>query len=266
MGDIVVEWRRGYRTRPPPMTDTHPHWPLISMDSRYRGLVVPESESLRDTADRVRWMGVVGRKGRQEAAEVFRERLGVVAVKKIPILDGKVVGKSFFFCFVSIDSSRFGFCLLFGRSVVRLTADKSVCVLRSDPLCGKKPPKSWNYSHFHNSTRMAERGLRFQDVDIFLPERRGLHSRLACWILGGDFFFSGGHPSSLSLLPSSCLPSFSRVRPSSYTRVIHDTRPRRATRYSRCLVPAIVTVFVTVIVVLALLLESSSIIVHGRDA
>ena len=53
MGDIVVEWRRGYSTRPPAMVETHPHYPLISMDSRYRGLVIPESESLRDTANRV---------------------------------------------------------------------------------------------------------------------------------------------------------------------------------------------------------------------
>lgn len=54
MGEVVVEWRRAYGVRPPPMTDTHPHWPLISLDSRYRGLKVPQSESLRDTANRVR--------------------------------------------------------------------------------------------------------------------------------------------------------------------------------------------------------------------
>lgn len=54
MGPIVVEWRRGYSMRPPPMVDTHPHWPLISLDSRYRGVKIPESESLSDTADRVR--------------------------------------------------------------------------------------------------------------------------------------------------------------------------------------------------------------------
>ncbi|CAN0121507.1 unnamed protein product, partial [Hapterophycus canaliculatus] len=53
MGEVVVEWRRAYGVRPPPMTDTHPHWPLISLDSRYRGLKIPESESLRDTANRV---------------------------------------------------------------------------------------------------------------------------------------------------------------------------------------------------------------------
>ena len=53
MGDIVVEWRRGYSTRPPPMTDAHPHWPLISLDARYRGVRIPETESLADTADRV---------------------------------------------------------------------------------------------------------------------------------------------------------------------------------------------------------------------
>lgn len=53
MGEIVIEWRRAYGVRPPPMTDTHPHWPLICLDSRYRGLKIPESESLRDTADRV---------------------------------------------------------------------------------------------------------------------------------------------------------------------------------------------------------------------
>ncbi|CAM9533242.1 unnamed protein product, partial [Ectocarpus sp. 4 AP-2014] len=53
MGDIVVEWRRAYGIRPPPMTETHPHWPLISLDDRYRGVKVPESESLRDTAKRV---------------------------------------------------------------------------------------------------------------------------------------------------------------------------------------------------------------------
>lgn len=54
IGDIVVEWRRAYGIRPPPMTETHPHWPLISLDDRYRGVKVPESESLRDTAKRVR--------------------------------------------------------------------------------------------------------------------------------------------------------------------------------------------------------------------
>ncbi|CAM9844664.1 unnamed protein product [Scytosiphon promiscuus] len=53
MGEVVVEWRRAYGVRPPPMTDSHPHWPLISLDSRYRGLKIPESESLRDTANRV---------------------------------------------------------------------------------------------------------------------------------------------------------------------------------------------------------------------
>ncbi|CAM9720721.1 unnamed protein product [Ectocarpus sp. 4 AP-2014] len=53
MGEVVVEWRRAYGVRPPPMTDTHPHWPLISLDSRYQGLKVPQSESLRDTANRV---------------------------------------------------------------------------------------------------------------------------------------------------------------------------------------------------------------------
>lgn len=53
MGNIVVEWRRAYGVRPPPMTETHPHWPLISLDDRYRGVKVPESESLRDTAKRV---------------------------------------------------------------------------------------------------------------------------------------------------------------------------------------------------------------------
>ena len=53
MGEVVVEWRRAYGVRPPPMTDTHPHWPLISLDSRYQGLKIPESESLRDTANRV---------------------------------------------------------------------------------------------------------------------------------------------------------------------------------------------------------------------
>lgn len=54
MGEVVIEWRRAYGVRPPPMTDAHPHWPLISLDSRYRGLKIPESESLRDTANRVR--------------------------------------------------------------------------------------------------------------------------------------------------------------------------------------------------------------------
>ncbi|CAM9386546.1 unnamed protein product [Ectocarpus fasciculatus] len=53
IGDIVVEWRRAYGIRPPPMTATHPHWPLITLDDRYRGVNVPESESLRDTAKRV---------------------------------------------------------------------------------------------------------------------------------------------------------------------------------------------------------------------
>lgn len=58
MGEVVVEWRRAYGVRPPPMTDTHPHWPLISLDSRYQGLKVPESESLRDTANRVSFRSV----------------------------------------------------------------------------------------------------------------------------------------------------------------------------------------------------------------
>ncbi|CAN0472447.1 unnamed protein product, partial [Discosporangium mesarthrocarpum] len=53
MGPIVVEWRRGYATPPPPMLDSHPHWPLISQDMRYRGLKLPDSESLKETADRV---------------------------------------------------------------------------------------------------------------------------------------------------------------------------------------------------------------------
>lgn len=61
MGEIVVEWRRGYAIRPPPMTDAHPHWSLINMDGRYRGLNIPKTESLEDTADRVseRMIGLV---------------------------------------------------------------------------------------------------------------------------------------------------------------------------------------------------------------
>lgn len=54
MGPIVVEWRRGYSTPPPPMKDSHPHWPLITFDSRYRGVTIPETESLADTEVRVR--------------------------------------------------------------------------------------------------------------------------------------------------------------------------------------------------------------------
>ncbi|CAM9309716.1 unnamed protein product [Choristocarpus tenellus] len=53
MGPIVMEWRRGYATPPPPMLDTHPHWNLINRDTRYRGLMVPTTESLKDTGDRV---------------------------------------------------------------------------------------------------------------------------------------------------------------------------------------------------------------------
>ncbi|CAN0050727.1 unnamed protein product [Pylaiella littoralis] len=52
MGKIVVEWRRSYTAKPPAMTDTHSHWPLITLDPRYQGLEIPESESLKDTAIR----------------------------------------------------------------------------------------------------------------------------------------------------------------------------------------------------------------------
>uniref|UniRef100_A0A7S2UY13 phosphoglycerate mutase (2,3-diphosphoglycerate-dependent) n=1 Tax=Fibrocapsa japonica TaxID=94617 RepID=A0A7S2UY13_9STRA len=53
LGQIVVEWRRSSMVRPPVMTKTHPHYPLIARDRRYRNIKVPLSESLSDTAERV---------------------------------------------------------------------------------------------------------------------------------------------------------------------------------------------------------------------
>ncbi len=36
---VVDEWRQMYDSRPPPMSDAHPHWRLISEDRRYETLL-----------------------------------------------------------------------------------------------------------------------------------------------------------------------------------------------------------------------------------
>mmetsp|Transcript_87911 Transcript_87911/g.175854 ORF Transcript_87911/g.175854 Transcript_87911/m.175854 type:complete len:390 (+) Transcript_87911:124-1293(+) len=68
--DVLHAWRKSYCARPPPMTDAHPHWRLISEDRRYKHLSIgaenstvmdeyesphhlPRAESLADTAVRV---------------------------------------------------------------------------------------------------------------------------------------------------------------------------------------------------------------------
>jgi bisphosphoglycerate-dependent phosphoglycerate mutase len=37
--EAVREWRSAYHSRPPPMTDDHPHWPMIASDRRYAPLL-----------------------------------------------------------------------------------------------------------------------------------------------------------------------------------------------------------------------------------
>ncbi|CAM9219728.1 unnamed protein product [Chrysoparadoxa australica] len=61
LGDIVTAWRRSYDVRPPPMTEEHPHWPLIAHDSRYKGIEIPHGESIADTELRVKeyWDGPI---------------------------------------------------------------------------------------------------------------------------------------------------------------------------------------------------------------
>lgn len=55
----VSDLRNKYDLRPPPMTESHPHYDLMINDPRYKALmeqgefVLPRSESLADTADRV---------------------------------------------------------------------------------------------------------------------------------------------------------------------------------------------------------------------
>lgn len=54
--ELVMEMRRSYATRPPPMMNTHPHW--HGSDRRYRKLSYDQlersrGESLRDTAERI---------------------------------------------------------------------------------------------------------------------------------------------------------------------------------------------------------------------
>mmetsp|Transcript_86632 Transcript_86632/g.245140 ORF Transcript_86632/g.245140 Transcript_86632/m.245140 type:complete len:266 (+) Transcript_86632:551-1348(+) len=49
----VMQWRRSFEARPPPMTEEHPHWPLIEGDKRYDGIDCPKGESLEDTQKRV---------------------------------------------------------------------------------------------------------------------------------------------------------------------------------------------------------------------
>jgi 2,3-bisphosphoglycerate-dependent phosphoglycerate mutase len=46
--DIVMEWRRSYYARPPPMTEEHPHYWILQRDDRYRALKgsIPLTESL----------------------------------------------------------------------------------------------------------------------------------------------------------------------------------------------------------------------------
>jgi bisphosphoglycerate-dependent phosphoglycerate mutase len=46
--DIVMEWRRSYSARPPPMTEEHPHYWILLNDDRYRTLKgsIPLTESL----------------------------------------------------------------------------------------------------------------------------------------------------------------------------------------------------------------------------
>lgn len=58
----VMEWRRSYHARPPPMTSEHPHFPTINEDRRYRCLPgIPSGESLQDCQIRVKqaWHDVV---------------------------------------------------------------------------------------------------------------------------------------------------------------------------------------------------------------
>lgn len=63
----VSDLRSKYDSRPPAMEENHPHYDLMANDPRYKGLVergemvIPRSESLADTADRVMsvWHGEV---------------------------------------------------------------------------------------------------------------------------------------------------------------------------------------------------------------
>lgn len=60
--DIVMEWRRSYHARPPPMTEEHPHYWILQRDERYRNLrgAVPLTESLvRGAGFRLGWMRLV---------------------------------------------------------------------------------------------------------------------------------------------------------------------------------------------------------------
>ncbi len=50
----VMDWRRSYYARPPPMTSEHPHYSTINEDRRYRNLAdIPKGESLKDCQVRV---------------------------------------------------------------------------------------------------------------------------------------------------------------------------------------------------------------------
>lgn len=52
LGPIVREWRKGYDVRPPKMQPSHPVWRSIMQDSRYEGINIPLTESIKDCAKR----------------------------------------------------------------------------------------------------------------------------------------------------------------------------------------------------------------------
>jgi 2,3-bisphosphoglycerate-dependent phosphoglycerate mutase len=56
MGPIVMEWRRSWSAKPPDMDETHPHWPLIVHDRRYKDVQadIPKGESLEMCSIRVK--------------------------------------------------------------------------------------------------------------------------------------------------------------------------------------------------------------------
>ncbi|GAB5033719.1 phosphoglyceromutase [Nannochloropsis oceanica] len=56
LGPIVKLWRRSWRGKPPDMPPSHPHYPLIRGDRRYKDVadsVLPKGESLEMCAERV---------------------------------------------------------------------------------------------------------------------------------------------------------------------------------------------------------------------
>lgn len=58
---LVMSWRRSYAATPPLMRSGHPHHAKITQDQRYKGLDIPQGESLADCQKRVKdaWEAIV---------------------------------------------------------------------------------------------------------------------------------------------------------------------------------------------------------------